>query len=90
VIAGEMQMHYVHSVPCDKHCVGGEDAATENRIAIVFRRGQAQKQIIDSGKACASLSPRVQVPYLFGNCIEGLHEGFLYLRVQLFDLFAHR
>ena len=85
-----MQKHYVHSVPCDKHSVGGEDSTAKKRIAIVFRRGREQEQMTDSGKACASLEPRVQVPYLFGNCIAGLCEGSTYTRLQLFELYAHR
>jgi hypothetical protein len=90
VFAGEMQKHYVHSVPCDNHSVGGEDPAAEKRIAIVFRRGRAEEQTIDSGKTCASLAPHIRQPYHFGNCIQGLHEGSTYTRIQLVDLLAHR
>lgn len=95
--AGEMQKHYVHSVPCDTLSVcGGDDglaaaaSAQQRRIAVVFRRGRFQRQRTDSGRSSASLAPRVRVPYRFGGDIPDLHEGLTYTRVQLLDMCAHR
>ena len=84
-----MQKFYVHGVPPDSTSIGGQDAAIQRRIAIVFRRGLEKTQATDSGKASASLEPRLPISYQFGNKIEGLQEGSLYTRLELFNLNAH-
>ena len=92
---GTMQMHYLHSVPSDSRCKTSPlaDSHSDNqrntRIAVVFRRGNQVMQSKDSGRPCASLTPRPEVPYQFGR-MDVLAEGATYLRQQLFELNAHR
>jgi len=93
---GEMQKHYVHSVPSDKKSVddgssdGEKSVSQQNRLAIVFRRGMQLEQTIDSGKPFASLQPRVQIPYIFGGMKSTLQEGSTYSRIEINNLHAHR
>jgi len=92
---GEMQQHYVHSVPCDKNSVHGGNVEQDGqqqqqkRIAVVFRRGLQLEQKADSGKPSASLQPRVLVPYIFGR-MKSIKEGSTYSRIEINDLHAHR
>ena len=83
-----MQKHYIHGIPCNNRLVGSKVANGDRRIAIVFRRGLEKALVKDSGKGNASLEPRVKLPNSFGNCIEGLREGSLYKRRELFELNA--
>ena len=92
---GEMQQHYVHSVPSDKKSVddgssdGEKGISQQKRIAIVFRRGLQLEQANDSGKPSASLQPRVQIPYIFGGMKSTIQEGSTYSRIEINNLHAH-
>jgi len=83
----EMQKNYFHSVPKRPKA-----NATENtrRLSIVFRTGDSVRQSKDHGSPCLDLSPQLRVPQVFGNRINGLREGHVYTRAELFQMGAHR
>ena len=90
---GEMQRHYIHSVPpkLSHYGIDEEMGAEEEqrRMVIVFRRGDFCKFARDSGHL---VSDPCQIPekmsYKFGT-IEGLDYGGVYLRSRLVELGAH-
>lgn len=87
---GNMQESYLHSVPRDLKCTGNDATDTkQQRIVIVFRRGNQVIKTNDSGTPVPHLFPRILQPYRFGR-LEGLKEGSLYSRTELGNLNAHR
>ncbi|CAJ1953968.1 unnamed protein product [Cylindrotheca closterium] len=87
VMDGEMQKYYFHSVPKSKETVGAEESF---RLSIVFRTGNDVYQLQDSGRPCENLAPKIRPAQIFGNKINGLDEGTLYSRAELFNMGAHR
>lgn len=81
---GEMQKHYVHSVPRSKPASG-----SKNRIVVVFRSGDKKMVAKDTGTEQLVLHPPEPRKYIFGSCIAGLVEGYTYSRRQLMDMRAH-
>jgi alkylated DNA repair dioxygenase AlkB len=87
--SGEMQEHYVHSLPPDEHSKGSVEG---RRIIVVFRSGTQKVFKKDSGKPCnlAALEPRPDLCFTFGNEIKDLREGDIYGGRQLRAMNAHR
>lgn len=81
---GDMQKHYLHSVPKRKNDHGGR-----LRLTVVFRAGDEVLVRKDSGRPCENLSPKARQGQIFGR-INELFEGHLYTRLELFNLSAHR
>lgn len=88
---GTMQQKYVHAVPRNGKCSGSNAAGTKSqqRIVIVFRRGNQVIRTKDSGRSVPNLFPPVILPYQYGE-LNGLSEGSLYSRTGLRNLHAHR
>jgi hypothetical protein len=81
---GEMQKEYLHGIPRRKKI-------TENRLVVVFRRGEMKIYEHDMGKPCTSfnLLPKPNAtPYIFGH-VPGVNEQHWYSRAQLLNLGAH-
>ena len=72
---GEMQQHYVHSVPPEK------DQDVDTRLVVVLRVGTQTVFEKDSGRPCTDLTPEAKLCYSFGHC--GLTEGHVYSRTEL-------
>jgi hypothetical protein len=82
---GEMQKHYIHSVPKDRD----KEKTKSCRMVIVFRTGDKSSFYRDTGTACTDLSPRQPKMYVFGNKVANLEEGEIYTRPRLFEICAH-
>lgn len=90
VVIGTMQQHYEHGVlkKCPRKTQFNGTNCTntnEERLAIVFRRGDLKVQYKDTGTPCMSLAPKVKRPLIFGK-VAHLEEGNTYSRKELLDL----
>lgn len=87
IMDGEMQMHYLHSVP--KRNREEEECDNKCRLTVVFRAGENLMVQNDSGKPVQDLSPKAHKKQIFGR-INEIFEGHSYTRLKLFNLNAHR
>lgn len=84
---GEMQKHYVHSVPKTTDAEMSEETA---RLCIVFRTGDDLSLKKDSGRPCTNpTKPQVRPQQIFGR-IPGLAECQVYRRTVLVQMGAHQ